>query len=175
MICCVGDKPSPKPKLWLTRTISTTLNFFTRVDCFGGKMPKYKATAKWIGNVRSVVDNSRTHSVVCDLSTAAGGADTGPTAVELAIMSLADCATTIFADVCKQSKIELVKVETVAEAEKPPDSPKLISATIRTTVSAKTRKELLEAAWRRTEANCPVLSIFKEPIPLKVEFEVILE
>jgi hypothetical protein len=38
-------------------------------------------------------------------------------------------------------------------------------------VSSKTRKELLDAAWRRTEANCPVLSIFKEPIAVKVEFE----
>jgi uncharacterized OsmC-like protein len=138
-------------------------------------MPRYKATAKWINNVCSVVDNSRTHSVVCDLSTTAGGADTGPIAVKLAIMALADCAVTIFADVFKNSNIELVKVESVTEAEKPAGSPKLISATIRTTVSAKARKELLEAAWRRTEANCPVFSIFKEPIPLKVEFEVIPE
>jgi hypothetical protein len=38
-------------------------------------------------------------------------------------------------------------------------------------VSSKTRKELLEAAWRRTEANCPVLLIFKDPTPVKVEFE----
>jgi uncharacterized OsmC-like protein len=111
--------------------------------------------------------------VVCDLTTPQGGDDTGPTALELAIMALADCAVTIFADVCKQSKIELVKVEAVAEAEKPPDSPILSGVTIKTTVSAKARKELLEASWRRTEANCPVLSIFKEPIPLKVEFEVI--
>lgn len=136
-------------------------------------MPTYKATAKWIGNVRSTVDNSRTHSIVCDLPTAQGGGDTGPTALELAIMALADCAVTIFADVCKQSKIEFSKVETVAEAEKPPNSPKLSSVNIKTTVSAKARKELLEAAWRRTEANCPVLPIFKEPIPLKMEFEVI--
>ena len=138
---------------------------------FGDKMPKYKATAKWVENVRSVVDNSRTHSVVCDLSAAAGGTDTGPTAIELAIMALADCAVTIFADVCKQSKIELSKVETVAEAEKPADSPKLSWVTIKTKVVSTARKELLEAAWRRTEANCPVLSLFKEPIPLKVEFE----
>lgn len=81
-------------------------------------MPKYKATAKWIENVRSVVDNSRTHSIVCDLSTPAGGNDKGPTAIELALMALADCAVTIFADVCKQSKIEIIKVEAVAEAEK---------------------------------------------------------
>ncbi|HVO36894.1 MAG TPA: OsmC family protein [Candidatus Acidoferrum sp.] len=138
-------------------------------------MPKYKVTAKWIENVRSVVDNGRTHAVVCDLSTPAGGDDKGPTALELAIMALADCAVTIFADVCKQSKIELSKVEAVAEAEKPADSPILSGVTIKTKVSAKARKELLESAWRRTEANCPVLSIFKEPIPLKVEFEVTSE
>jgi uncharacterized OsmC-like protein len=136
-------------------------------------MPKIKATAKWIENVRSVTDNSRTHSVVCDLSTPAGGTDTGPTALELAVMALADCAVTIFADVCKQSKIELIKVEAVAEAEKSPDSPVLIGVTVKTKVFATARKELLEGAWRRTEANCPVLSIFKEPIPLKVEFEVV--
>jgi uncharacterized OsmC-like protein len=136
-------------------------------------MPKIKATAKWIDNVRSVVDNSRTHSVVCDLSTPNGGNDTGPTALELAVMALADCAVTIFADVCKQSKIEITKVEAVAEAEKSPDSPILIGVTVKTKVYANARKELLEGAWRRTEANCPVLSIFKEPIPLKVEFEVV--
>ncbi len=136
-------------------------------------MPKYKATAKWIENVRSVVDNSRTHSIVCDLSTPAGGDDKGPTAIELALMALADCAVTIFADVCKQSKIELSKIEAVAEAEKPADSPILTGVTIKTKVCVTARKELLESAWRRTEANCPVLSIFKEPIPLKVEFEVV--
>lgn len=135
-------------------------------------MAKYKAAAKWIENVRSVVDNSRSHSVVCDLPTAAGGTDSGPTAIELAVMALADCALTIFANVCKKSNIELRKVEVVAEAEKPDDSPKLSSAMIKVKVSANARKELLEAAWRKTEANCPVLSIFKEPISLKVEFEV---
>jgi uncharacterized OsmC-like protein len=136
------------------------------------EMPKFKTTAKWIENVRSVVDNGRTHSVVCDLSIAAGGDDKGPTANELALMALADCAVTIFADICKQSKIELVKLETVVEAEKSPDSPLLFGVTVKTKVCANARRELIEAAWRRTEANCPVLSIFKEPIPLKVELEV---
>ena len=60
-----------------------------------------------------------------------------------------------------------------AEAEKPPDSPKLKGVDIKVKVSAKAREQLLAGAWRRTEANCPVLSIFKDPIPLKVNFEVI--
>jgi uncharacterized OsmC-like protein len=134
-------------------------------------MPKIKAKAKWIENVRSVADNSRTHSVVCDLSLAAGGNDTGPTAVELALMALADCGVTIFADVCKKSNIEPSKVDVVVEAEKSPDSPVITGVTMKVAASAKARKELLEGAWRRTEANCPVLFIFKEPIPVKVEFE----
>jgi uncharacterized OsmC-like protein len=134
-------------------------------------MPKKTAKAKWIGNVRTVVDNSRTHSVVCDLTLAEGGDDSGPTALELALMSLADCGATIFADVCKKSNIELSKVDAVVEAEKSPDSPVITGVTMKVTVSAKARKELLEGAWRRTEAKCPVLFIFKDPIPVKVEFE----
>ena len=141
------------------------------LDIYGEKMPNYKATAKLVENVRTVVDNSRTQSVVCDLTTAQGGSDSGPTAVELAVMALADCAVTIFADVCKKSNIEISRLEAVAEAEKPADSPKLTGVTIKVRTSAKARKGLLDAAWRRTEANCPVLSIFKEQIPLKVEFE----
>jgi len=134
-------------------------------------MPKIKATAKLVENVRSIVDNARTHTVVCDLPNAKGGQDSGPTALELALMALADCAATIFADVAKQSKIEVTNLEVVAEAEKSPDSPKLSDVKLKVYVSAKARKQLLEAVWRRTEANCPVVAIFKEPISVEVELE----
>ena len=128
------------------------------------KMPTIKATAKLVENVRPIADNSRGHSVVLDLRTAEGGDNTGPSALELAIMFLADCVVTIFADVCKQSKVGLSKVEVVAEAEKPSDSPRLTGVNMKVTVSAKARKQLLDAVWRRTEANCPVVSIFEEKI-----------
>jgi uncharacterized OsmC-like protein len=134
-------------------------------------MPKKKAKAKWIENVRSIADNSRTHSLVCDLTVPEGGNDSGPTALELALMALADCGVTIFASTCKKSNIEVSKVEVEVEAEKAPECPTVTDVTMKVVASAKARKELLEAAWRRTEANCPVLSIFKEPIQVKVEFE----
>ncbi len=86
-------------------------------------------------------------------------------------MSLADCAITIFADVCKKSQIELSELEAVAEAEKPADSAKLTRVKMTVNVSAKGRKPLLDAVWRRTEAMCPVVSIFKDPIPLEIEFK----
>ena len=133
-------------------------------------MPKIKVNAKWIENVRSIVDNSRAHSVVCDLPAGKDGGDSGPTALELALMALADCGVTIFSSVCKKSNIELNKVEVTVEAEKLPTSPIITGVTMKVNVSAKARKALLEGAWRRTEANCPVVSIFTEPIPVKVEF-----
>jgi uncharacterized OsmC-like protein len=134
-------------------------------------MPKIKVNAKWVENVRSIADNSRTHSIVCDLPSGQDGGDSGPTALELALMALADCGVTIFSSVCKKSNIELTKVEVTVEAEKLPTSPVIEGVTMKVNVSAKARKALLEGAWRRTEANCPVVSIFTEPIPVKIEFE----
>ncbi len=134
-------------------------------------MPKVKAKATWVENVRSKVDNQRNHSVECDLSTAAGGTDCGPTALELSLMALADCGVTIFADVCKKSNIKLNKVEVTVEADKSPDSPIISGVIMKVNASSTARKELLEAAWRRTEANCPVMFVFKQPTDVTVEFE----
>jgi putative redox protein len=138
-------------------------------------MAKITAKAKWIENVRSVADNARSHSVVCDLSQASSGTDTGPTALELSLMALADCAVTIFADVAKNSKITLTKMEAEVEAEKPPDSTKLSSVNLKVRIAGKARKDLLAAAWRRTEASCPVMEIFKNPIPVSVAVEIVPE
>lgn len=135
-------------------------------------MAKIKAKAKLVENVRSIADNTRTHSVVCDLPAASGGTDSGSTALELSLMALADCGVTIFADVCKNSNIDPGKFQVSVEAEKSPDSPVIHGVTMKVNVDSKARKELVEAAWRRTEANCPVLFIFKESIPVKVELVV---
>lgn len=135
-------------------------------------MAKVKARARWVENVRSVADNTRFHSVVCDLGQACGGTDTGPTALELSLMALADCAVTIFADIAKNSKITLTKMEAEVEAEKPPDSPKLSSVNLKVRITGKARNDLLEAAWHRTEAGCPVMEIFKNPIPVNVAVEI---
>ena len=138
-------------------------------------MGKIKVSAKWVENVRSVAENSRGHKVVMDLGTASGGDNKGPSALEVAIMSLADCAVTIFADVCKKSNIELSKMEVVAEAEKPADSPVISGVNMKVKIAAKDRKQKIDAVWRRTEANCPVVFIFKENIPINIEVETVAE
>lgn len=132
-------------------------------------MPKTIAKAKLVENMRSIVDNSRTHTIACDLPAAKGGNDTGPTALELAIMALSDCAVTIFAKVAKQSNVDVKSIEVTTEAEKSETSPLLEGVKVKVNVAAKARKQMIEAIWRRTEANCPVVKIFTEPIPVQIE------
>jgi uncharacterized OsmC-like protein len=135
-------------------------------------MAKIEASAKLLENVRLVTENGRGKSVICDLPEASGGTNSGPTPLELALMSLAGCGVVIFADVCKNSKIEPGNIEITVEAEKTSGSPTLKGVTMKVNISSNTRKALVEAAWRRTEAGCPVLFVYKESIPVKVELEV---
>ena len=132
-------------------------------------MAKIVTTAKLLENVRTVVENSRTHTIVCDLPPSKGGDDKGPTAIELAMMALSDCAATIFAKVAKQSSVDISRIKVVAEATKAEDSPLIRDVVLKVNVAGRARKQLLEAIWRRTEANCPVVKIFTEPINVKIE------
>jgi len=135
-------------------------------------MAKLKANARLLENVRLQTDNGRGHNVICDLPVASGGENSGPTPLELSLMALAGCGVIIFADVCKNSKIEPGDVEIAVEAEKFANSPVLSGVTIKVNIVSKTRKALVEAAWRRTEAGCPVLFVYKEQIPVKVEVDI---
>lgn len=131
-----------------------------------------KVSAKLLENTRLIAENSRGHSVICDLPKASGGEDAGPTPLELALISLAGCGVIIYADVCKKSKIEPGEIQVEVEAEKTPNVPTLNSVTMKVNISSKARKALVEAAWRRTEANCPVIYIYKETVRVKVEVDI---
>ncbi len=131
-----------------------------------------KGKAKLIENAKLVTENGRGHSVICDLPENQGGTNVGPSPLELALMSLAGCGVSIYADVCKNSKIDPGNIEVEVEAEKTSDSPILKNVTMKVKITSKNRKGLVEAAWRRTEANCPVLFIYKEQIPVKLEVDI---
>src|SRR4030042_6924591 len=130
-------------------------------------MAKLKGNAKLLENVRLVTDNGRGHSVVCDLSEVAGGTNAGPSPLELALMALAGCGVIIYADVCKNSKIDPGKIEINVEAEKSGSSPTLTGVTMKVNIDSPARKGLVEAAWRRTEDNCPVMFVYEEAVPVK--------
>ena len=135
-------------------------------------MAKLKANAKLLENVRLETDNGRGHKVICDLSEAAGGTNAGPSPLELALMALAGCGVIIYADVCKNSKVDPGKIEINVEAEKSGSSPTLSGVTMKVKIDSPARRGLVEAAWRRTEANCPVIFVYKETVPVNVETQI---
>lgn len=124
-------------------------------------MAKIKANAKWIENVRLVVDNTRSHSVVCDMQQASGGGDTGPTALELALMSLAGCAVTIYADVAKKSGVTLSKLEVTAKAEKFADSPKLSGVNMKIHVEGRQEKNYWKQCGEKQKQTAQYCSYIK--------------
>lgn len=128
-----------------------------------------KAMASFVENVRSIASSGQ-HSLVLDLPNSKGGGDLGPTALEMAVMSLADCAVTIFADIAKRSKVDIKKMNVVAEAEMPEDSVTPKGVKLQVGITAKAREPRIRSMWKRTEAYCPVVKIFTENIP--VEFEL---
>jgi len=135
-------------------------------------MTKYTVTTRLVENVRSVAENGRGHSLVMGLPVAKGGSDKGPTALEVALIGLAGCVVTIYADIAKRSKVPISKLEAevVGGTSK---SPTAISLKIN--VQGKASKNMLETIFRKTEEHCPVIHIFKEETPVKVQLEVISE
>ena len=119
-----------------------------------------KAVSVWISGFRSAVDNGRAHSVVVDLPRDQGGEDLGPTALELALMSLAGCIGTIFAIVAGKRKLSYQSLRVELEGEKGEKTIENIRGVLRIKTSAS--REEVETALKLTMEICPVGLIFEK-------------
>jgi len=119
-----------------------------------------KARSIWVEGFKSILDNGRTHSVVVDLPSDLGGSDQGPTALELAVMALAGCVTTIFAIVAKKMRLSYEKLEAYVEAEKGEVTIEKVKLTLKVKTDAP--PERVEAAFKRTMEICPVGVLFSK-------------
>jgi uncharacterized OsmC-like protein len=135
-------------------------------------LAKIVANAKLLENVKLVTDNGRGHTVTCDLPENQGGTNSGPSPLELAVMALAGCGVIIYAGVCKNSNIDPGEIEINVEAEKTVPPQVFTNVIMKVNIKSKARKALVEAAWRRTEANCPVMFVYKENVPVKIETQI---
>ncbi|MCL7386774.1 MAG: OsmC family protein [Thaumarchaeota archaeon] len=131
-----------------------------------------RAISIWISGFRSAVDNGRAHSVVVDLPRDQGGEDLGPTALELALMSLAGCIGTIFAIVAGKRKLSYESLRVELEGEKGEKTIEKIRGVLRIKTSAS--REEVETALKLTMEICPVGLIF-EKAGIKPEIQVKLE
>ena len=130
-----------------------------------------KATSVWIDGYRSVVGNGRGHSVIVDIPLEQNGADTGATALELAVMSLAGCVTTIFKILALKRSFEFRGLKVELEAEKPKEANTITKVTGNVEIITSAEEAEARTIFRLTEEICPVGVLFAKA-GLKPEWQV---
>jgi putative redox protein len=130
-----------------------------------------KATSVWVDNYRSVVDNGRGHSVVLDLPREQNGADTGATALELCVMSLAGCITTIFRTVAEKRRFAYRAFRVEFDAEKPKEALTVTRLKARMELVTEGDEKEAQTVLKLTWDACPVGSIF-DKAGIKVDYQL---
>ena len=134
-----------------------------------------KSTARLVeGCYQSVVDNDRHHGLVVDLPEAKSGDDLGPTALELAVMGLSGCISTIWAVVAGKSRVSYHKVRVELEADKPDDAATITAARAKVYVNSEEGREKLEKTLDKVMRTCPVGQLY-EKAGIEIETELIKE
>ncbi len=119
-----------------------------------------KADAIWLDGYRFLLSNDRGHRVVVDLRREKGGGDTGPTPLELAVMSLAGCLGVIFKVVAEKRRFRFSNLRITLEAEKPKGASTITRVRGQVILNADNGEEA-ERVLRITLRNCPVEVLFR--------------
>lgn len=146
---------------------------FMRIIIIFMKGASMKATARLMeGCFQSIVDNDRHHGIVLDLPQAKEGDDLGPTALELIVMALAGCISTIWAIVAKNSKVSYSKIIVEIDAEKPDNEPTVTSAKAVVSIASEEPDDKLQRTLDKTMKACPVGQLYeKGGIEIKTEIK----
>lgn len=133
-----------------------------------------QAFATWKGGFETMLEDDRAHSVVVDLPADEGGRSAGPSALDLALMSLAGCISTYFLLIGRKRHVEFQGLRVALEAERG-EAPRTFSR-IRGSVRVHTRAETsdVEAVVRLALSTCPVGALFDEArVPVEVNTVVL--
>lgn len=133
-----------------------------------------KSTAIWTKDFQSVIDNGRDHSLIIDLPEAKGGANAGPTALELCVMSFCGCVSTIFARVARKMHIEYTDYHVETFAEQEPGAPTITDVHCVLYIHSECPEERINRCFETTIKNCPVGNLFKQA-GVEITHEVIVE
>lgn len=121
-----------------------------------------KSTSLWTRKFQSVVDNGRNHSMVIDLPEAKGGINSGPTALEMCVMSFSGCVGTIFAMVAQKMRIEFEKMEVEVNTEQKNEAPTITDIHFVMSIQTGEEKSKIEKCLEHTMNTCPVGVLFKQ-------------
>ncbi len=121
-----------------------------------------KSNSLWTRKFQSVVDNGRNHSMVIDLPEPKGGSNSGPTALEMCVMSLSGCVGTIFAMVAEKMRIKFEKMEVELIAEQSQNAPTITDVHFTLRIQTSEERQKIEKCLEHTINTCPVGVLFKQ-------------
>jgi putative redox protein len=128
-----------------------------------------QAIATWAGGYRTVLDDGRTHRVTVDLPREEGGESAGPSALELSVLSLAGCISTIFALVARRRRLAFEAMTVGLEAERPDGAPTITRVRGTFRLRTKASADDVATALRLTVKTCPVGVLFERAgIPVDI-------
>lgn len=120
---------------------------------------KLHANACLVKGYRIDVDDGRAHAICLDLEPNLG-TDLGPSALELALMSLAGCYATIFKRTTDKMRLAIDSLEVKAEGTKSESAGTITETRLDIMVRTKAPKDRVEKAHELTLKSCPVGKIF---------------
>jgi putative redox protein len=121
-----------------------------------------KSNSLWTRKFQSVVDNGRNHSMVIDLPEAKGGSNSGPTALEMCVMSLSGCIGTIFAMVAEKMRLSYQKMEVILDAEQKDNAPTITDVHFVFSIQTNEDENKIEKCLDATLNTCPVGVLYKQ-------------
>ncbi|MGA7475681.1 MAG: OsmC family protein [Thermoplasmata archaeon] len=128
----------------------------------------------WKGGSETQLEDGRGHSVTVDLPADEGGQNAGTSALELGVLSLAGCITTIFGLVAKKRRLAFTGLTISLTAERPPGAPTIERVHGKIELQTGASKEDVETILRLTVKTCPVGVIFERArIPVDVTVTIL--
>jgi uncharacterized OsmC-like protein len=118
-----------------------------------------KTKSKWVNGKQSVITNERGHSAVTDLPEAKKGTNSSYTAIEMTLMSLAACITTIYSVISENKKSSLYDMEVEVEAEQDKETINSVNMTVE--ILTDSTREQATKIFEQTLQACPVGILFK--------------
>ena len=123
-------------------------------------LTKLHGNAKLVKGFRIDVDDDRSHAVCLDLQPDDDGTDMGPSALELALMSLAGCYATIFVLTARKMRITLKDLEVKAQGIKTEEAGTITEVSFDILVKTDAREDRVQRIHELTAKSCPVGIIF---------------
>jgi len=133
-----------------------------------------KAVGTWQGGDRTLLEDDEGHALTVDLPRDEGGSDLGPSSLELSVMSLAGCISTIFVIVARRRRLRLEELRVELDAQRPEGAPTITSVEgVLRVVTSAPRKDVA-TALEITLRTCPVGVLFERAhVPVRVRLDMV--